>query len=64
MQLKKFLLTQFDREAMATQKAVERVPEGRNDWEASSQVHGLGISRFAGRNHAGMGGFYDRTRRD
>jgi uncharacterized damage-inducible protein DinB len=32
MQLKEFLLTQFDREALATRTAIERVPKGRNDW--------------------------------
>ena len=33
MQLKEFLLTQFDREAAASRKAIERVPEGQNSWK-------------------------------
>ena len=37
MQLKEFLLTQFDREAMAAQKVVERGPEGRNGWHEVKQ---------------------------
>lgn len=42
MELKQFLLTQFDREALATQKAVERVPEGRNDWKPHPKSMELG----------------------
>jgi uncharacterized damage-inducible protein DinB len=42
MYLKQFLLTQFDREAAATQKAVERVPEGRNDWKPHPESMDLG----------------------
>jgi uncharacterized damage-inducible protein DinB len=42
MELKQFLLTQFDREALATQKVVERVPEGHNDWKPHAKSMDLG----------------------
>jgi uncharacterized damage-inducible protein DinB len=33
MELKKFLLEQLEREAVASRKAVERVPEGQGSWK-------------------------------
>jgi uncharacterized damage-inducible protein DinB len=42
MDLKDFLLSQFEREAVATRKAVERVPEGRDDWKPHPKSMDLG----------------------
>jgi uncharacterized damage-inducible protein DinB len=42
MELKKLYLAQLDREAEATRKAVERVPEGRNDWKPHEKSMPLG----------------------
>lgn len=42
MELKKLYLAQLDREAAATRKAVERVPEGRNDWKPHEKSMPLG----------------------
>lgn len=42
MELKEFLLTQFEREAAATKKAIERVPEGHNDWKPHPKSMDLG----------------------
>jgi uncharacterized damage-inducible protein DinB len=42
MELKQFLLAQFDREAVATRKAVERVPEGQKDWKPHPKSMDLG----------------------
>ncbi len=42
MELKKLFLDQLEREAAASRKAVERVPEGRNDWKPHSKSMPLG----------------------
>jgi uncharacterized damage-inducible protein DinB len=42
MELKKFYLGQLNREAEATRKAIERVPEGRNDWKPHEKSMPLG----------------------
>jgi uncharacterized damage-inducible protein DinB len=42
MELKKLYLAQLNREAEATRKAVERVPEGRNDWKPHEKSMPLG----------------------
>jgi uncharacterized damage-inducible protein DinB len=42
MELKKLYLAQLDREAKATRKAIERVPEGRNDWKPHDKSMALG----------------------
>jgi uncharacterized damage-inducible protein DinB len=42
MELKELYLAQLDREAAATRKAIERVPEGRNDWKPHEKSMALG----------------------
>lgn len=42
MELKEFLVGQFEREAVAARKAVERVPEGKNDWKPHPKSMDLG----------------------
>jgi uncharacterized damage-inducible protein DinB len=42
MDLKQLYLAQLKREAEATRKAVERVPEGRNDWKPHEKSMPLG----------------------
>jgi uncharacterized damage-inducible protein DinB len=42
MDLKKAFLAQLDREAASSRKAVERVPEGRNDWKPHEKSMELG----------------------
>ncbi len=42
MELKQFFLAQLDREAQATRKAIERVPEGRNDWKPHEKSMPMG----------------------
>jgi uncharacterized damage-inducible protein DinB len=42
MELKELFLAQLEREAAATRKAVERVPEGRNDWKPHAKSMELG----------------------
>jgi uncharacterized damage-inducible protein DinB len=42
MELKNFYLGQLNREAEATRKAIERVPEGRNDWKPHEKSMPLG----------------------
>jgi uncharacterized damage-inducible protein DinB len=42
MELKKLYLEQLNREAEATRKAIERVPEGRNDWKPHEKSMPLG----------------------
>jgi uncharacterized damage-inducible protein DinB len=42
MELKELFLAQLDREAAVTRKAVERVPEGRNDWKPHEKSMELG----------------------
>ena len=42
MELKKLYLGQLDRETAATRKAIERVPEGRNDWKPHDKSMPLG----------------------
>lgn len=42
MKLKQMFLEQLEREAKATRKSVERVPEGRNDWKPHEKSMALG----------------------
>ena len=42
MQLKEFFLAQLEREAVLTRKAIERVPEGRNDFKPHERSMELG----------------------
>ena len=42
MELRKIFLAQLDREAAASRKAVERVPEGRNDWKPHEKSMAFG----------------------
>jgi uncharacterized damage-inducible protein DinB len=42
MELREFYLGQLNREAEATRKAIERVPEGRNDWKPHEKSMPLG----------------------
>jgi uncharacterized damage-inducible protein DinB len=42
MQLKEIYLAQLDREEAASRKAVERVPDGRNDWKPHEKSMELG----------------------
>jgi uncharacterized damage-inducible protein DinB len=42
MELKELFLAQLEREAAATRKAVERVPEGHNDWKPHEKSMELG----------------------
>jgi hypothetical protein len=42
MLLKKFFLEQLEREAIASRKAVERVPEGQNTWKPHARSMELG----------------------
>jgi uncharacterized damage-inducible protein DinB len=46
MELKELFLAQLEREAEMTRKAIERVPEGRNDWKPHEKSMELG--RLAG----------------
>ncbi len=43
MELKKLYLAQLKREAEATRKAIESVPEGRNDWKPHDKSMPLGL---------------------
>ena len=43
MLLKKFFLEQLEREAIASRKAVERVPEGQNAWKPHERSMELGL---------------------
>ncbi len=42
MKLTEFFLAQLEREAAGTRKALERVPEGRNDWKPHDKSMPLG----------------------
>jgi uncharacterized damage-inducible protein DinB len=42
MELKELYLAQLNREAEATRKTIERVPEGRNDWKPHGRSMPLG----------------------
>ena len=42
MELKQFFLEKLEREAAVTRKAIERVPEGRNDWKPHEKSMELG----------------------
>ena len=42
MELKNLYLAQLDRETAASRKAIERVPEGRNDWKPHEKSMTLG----------------------
>jgi uncharacterized damage-inducible protein DinB len=42
MELKELFLAQLNREAEATRKAVERTPEGRNDWKPHEKSMPMG----------------------
>ncbi|HXC97479.1 MAG TPA: DinB family protein [Edaphobacter sp.] len=42
MELKEFFLAQLEREVSATRKAIERVPEGRNDWKPHEKSMPMG----------------------
>jgi uncharacterized damage-inducible protein DinB len=42
MELKELYLAQLNREAEATRKTIERVPEGRNDWKPHERSMPLG----------------------
>lgn len=42
MELKEFFLEKLEREAAVTRKAIERVPEGRNDWKPHEKSMELG----------------------
>jgi uncharacterized damage-inducible protein DinB len=42
MELKEMFLAQLEREAAASRKAVDRVPEGRNDWKPHEKSMALG----------------------
>jgi uncharacterized damage-inducible protein DinB len=42
LELKKIFLEQLEREAAATRKTMERVPEGRNDWKPHEKSMTLG----------------------
>jgi uncharacterized damage-inducible protein DinB len=42
MELKQLYLTQLEREAAASRKAIERVPEGQNDWRPHERSMPLG----------------------
>src|SRR5437879_11776264 len=42
MQINEMLLAQFEREAPGTRKALERVPEGKNDWKPHPKSMPLG----------------------
>lgn len=43
MELKEFFLAQLDREAASCRKAIERTPEGRNDWKPHEKSMALGL---------------------
>jgi uncharacterized damage-inducible protein DinB len=43
MLLKKFFLEQLEREAVASRKVIERVPEGQNGWKPHERSMELGI---------------------
>jgi uncharacterized damage-inducible protein DinB len=43
MLLKRFFLEQLDREATASRKAIERVPEGQNTWKPHERSMELGM---------------------
>jgi len=43
MELKEFFLGQLDREAASSRKAIERTPEGRNDWQPHEKSMKLGL---------------------
>jgi uncharacterized damage-inducible protein DinB len=43
MELKEFFLAQLDREAASSRKAIERTPEGRNDWKPHEKSMPLGL---------------------
>jgi uncharacterized damage-inducible protein DinB len=42
MELREFFLAQLDREAASSRKAIERTPEGRNDWKPHEKSMELG----------------------
>jgi hypothetical protein len=42
MELKALFLAQLEREAVVTRKAVERVPEGHNDWKPHAKSMEMG----------------------
>ncbi|MHB2009842.1 MAG: hypothetical protein ACYCOX_17605 [Acidobacteriaceae bacterium] len=42
MELKEILLAQLEREAAASRKVVEQVPEGKNDWKPHEKSMPLG----------------------
>jgi uncharacterized damage-inducible protein DinB len=43
MELKELFLAQLDREAASSRKAIERTPEGRNDWQPHEKSMKLGL---------------------
>src|ERR1700736_3155827 len=57
MELKEIFLAQLEREAAATRKAVERVPEGRNDWKPHEKSMALGYLAALVATMPGWGAF-------
>lgn len=43
MELKRFFLEQLEREAVASRKAIERVPEGQNSWKPHPKSMEMGM---------------------
>ena len=49
MQLKEFLLAQLEREAASSRQALQRVPEGHNDWKPHDRSMPIGyLASLAG----------------
>jgi hypothetical protein len=55
MELKEFLPSQFDREAVGTRTAIERMSEGHDDWKPRRKSMDLGYLAALGCQHAKLG---------
>lgn len=51
MELSKILVAQWEREVAAARKAIERVPEGRNNWRPHEKSMALGYVAALGESH-------------
>jgi uncharacterized damage-inducible protein DinB len=61
MELKKLFLEQLEREAVASRKVIERVPEGQNSWKPHTKSTELGTLATLTANMPGWVGLIIRT---
>ncbi len=59
--LAELLLAELDQEMPGTRRALERVPEGQNDWKPHEKSMPLGYPGTGGRTHPPVRGEHGRS---